>query len=545
MKRKQSSYWKKAGAAGCAVILVVSLAGCTGQEGAPAQSIQSAPLSESQVQSETENAKSAAPLGTEMTSEEIVRLATELVEAGQRWESWASDPAAQQLDCSDSITVERLGEPVTLYRLPDMESRAQVENALLEIFSRNYVDRKMETIFGPDAPYSLQEQNGALYANGDFGFDNQNVFRYTGNFVVIGCTEDSISLQAELRDNDGELTENWPLTLRREEGRWVLDGWKTDEKGDNSFVALPEELEQQTQQDPELASQLRYAWMLGDGLVWGSQRWVDWCFSGLFEPPVEVPGEEYPLADLSDLKVEEFEVEIGPEEKVYLMLDVTQPGNTPLRQGRNWYLLDFSDNGTGKVNGTIRRMYPDGENAVFGLGRDQSFGKEEENARLNEELMAVVNTFRGWASASPCDRDWWQEGGEVPYVVARMHQDGLIGTDGLFTEEQFNQAARDYLNAPDYQADKEHLLRCCYEQDGRFSLMEMGGLTADIGDNCRNLGGDLAAGTATVIRRYYKDTLGLVPDYDLVYTMERSLDGTGHWYVYQCQKVPGGVSYIG
>lgn len=44
MKRKQSSYWKKAGAAGCAVILVVSLAGCTGQEGAPAQSIQSAPL---------------------------------------------------------------------------------------------------------------------------------------------------------------------------------------------------------------------------------------------------------------------------------------------------------------------------------------------------------------------------------------------------------------------------------------------------------------------------------------------------------------------
>ena len=68
MKREQSSYWKKAGAAGCAVILVVSLAGCTGQEGAPAQSIQSAPLSESQVQSETENAKSAAPLGTEMTS---------------------------------------------------------------------------------------------------------------------------------------------------------------------------------------------------------------------------------------------------------------------------------------------------------------------------------------------------------------------------------------------------------------------------------------------------------------------------------------------
>lgn len=59
------------------------------------------------------------------------------------------------------------------------------------------------------------------------------------------------------------------------------------------------------------------------------------------------------------------------------------------------------------------------------------------------------------------------------------------------------------------------------------------------------MGGDLAAGTATVIRRYYKDTLGLVPDYDLVYTMERSLDGTGHWYVYQCQKVPGGVSYIG
>lgn len=545
MRQGQSGYWKKIGAAGCTVMLAISLAGCTHQEERPAQSMQSASGSESQASSGAETAENAALSGTEMTDEEIVRLTSELVETGQRWENWASDPTAQQLDYSDSITVERLGEPVTLYRLPDMESRAQVENALLKIFSRNYVDKKMETIFHPDVPYSLYEQNGMLYANGDFGFDYQNVFRYTGNFMVIGRTEDSISLQAELCGDDGEPTENWPLTLRREEGRWVLDGWKTDEKGDNSFVALPEELEQQAQQDPELASQLRYAWMLGDGLVWGSQRWVDWCFSGLFEPPVEVPGEEYPLADLSGLKVEGFEVEVGPEQKVYLMLDVTQPGNTPLRQGRNWYLLDFSDNGTGKVNGTIRRMYPDGENAAFGLGRDQSFGKEEENARLNEELMAVVNTFRGWACALPCDRDWWQEGGEVPYVVARMHQDGLIGTDGVFTEEQFNQAARDYLNAPEYQADRETLLRSCYEQDGRFGLMEMGGLTSDIGANCRNLGGDLAAGTATVIRRYYKDTLGLVPDYDLVYTMERSLDGTGHWYVYRCQKVPGGVSYIG
>ncbi|OUP24318.1 hypothetical protein B5F28_06685 [Gemmiger sp. An194] len=145
-----------------------------------------------------------------MTDEEIVRLTSELVETGQRWENWASDPTAQQLDYSDSITVERLGEPVTLYRLPDMESRAQVENALLKIFSRNYVDKKMETIFHPDVPYSLYEQNGMLYANGDFGFDYQNVFRYTGNFMVIGRMEDSISLQAELCGDDGEPTENWP-----------------------------------------------------------------------------------------------------------------------------------------------------------------------------------------------------------------------------------------------------------------------------------------------------------------------------------------------
>ena len=248
---------EKVGAAGCTVMLAISLAGCTHQEESPAQSMQSASGSESQASSGAETAENAALSGTEMTDEEIVRLTSELVETGQRWENWASDPTAQQLDYSDSITVERLGEPVTLYRLPDMESRAQVENALLKIFSRNYVDKKMETIFHPDVPYSLYEQNGMLYANGDFGFDYQNVFRYTGNFMVIGRTEDSISLQAELCGDDGEPTENWPLTLRREEGRWVLDGWKTDEKGDNSFVALPEELEQQAQQDPELASQLR------------------------------------------------------------------------------------------------------------------------------------------------------------------------------------------------------------------------------------------------------------------------------------------------
>ena len=123
-------------------------------------------------------------------------------------------------------------------------------------------------------------------------------------------------------------------------------------------------------------------------------------------------------------------------------------------------------------------------------------------------------------------------------MAVRMTQDGRTDVEGRFTAEEFEQAAREYLNAPKYKADPDRLRQRCFEQDGRFGLMGMGGFTTDIGLVCRDLGGGLAGGTATVVRRYYKDDLGLVPDYDLVYTLQRSLGGEGSWYVYSCTKQP-------
>ena len=92
--------------------------------------------------------------------------------------------------------------------------------------------------------------------------------------------------------------------------------------------------------------------------------------------------------------------------------------------------------------------------------------------------------------------------------------------------------------------DQDRLLQNCTEENGRFALMPMDGFLSDIDMVCRDLGGGLAGGTATVVRRYYKDELGLVPDYDLVYTLHRSLGGKGSWCVSKCTKQPFGTESI-
>lgn len=90
----------------------------------------------------------------------------------------------------------------------------------------------------------------------------------------------------------------------------------------------------------------------------------------------------------------------------------------------------------------------------------------------------------------------------------------------------------------------ETLQTCCYEENGQFYLYGRGPFTVDLGANCRYLGGDLAAGTGTVVRRYYKDVQCLIPDYDLIYTLHRSQGGTGSWVVDSCREVADGISYI-
>ena len=516
----------------CAAAFAACLFGC-GQTITPPSSVPSAGTEQLASQS--------APSAAEMTEKEILQLAADLTARGQTLEDYAAAPSLWELDKSDSFFEEVSGQRFVFYRVASLTDKAQVAQALREVFSETYTDALMEELFRTDIALSLRERYGKLYVCEEWFSRALSPYQYTGKFTLIGCAEDVISLQAELSCESGAVQkyEDLPLTLRREDGRWALDGWKLEARADNSFVQLPAELEQLAQQSPELSAPLRYAWTLGSALKNGEQRWVDWCFTGLFQPPAGSQEQGYSLQDISGLKVSDFKIETSPDNAIYLLLDVADPGSTPLRTGPNWYLLTFG-RGISRSDVVTLQMYPDSEQAAFGLGKDAS---DEQVITLSQELTAVADLFHNWACAGEADADWWETSNdalpaEIPYVAVRMTQDGRTDVEGRFTAEEFEQAAREYLNAPKYKADPDRLRQRCFEQDGRFGLMGMGGFTTDIGLVCRDLGGGLAGGTATVVRRYYKDDLGLVPDYDLVYTLQRSLGGEGSWYVYSCTKQP-------
>lgn len=515
MKKAQKPLclFKRFGAAGCAAALALSLFGC-GQTGAPSQSL---PVS-SAAQGEEGPQIQGVPSGTQMGEDEIFRLAADLIAQGQTLDDQAAAPSLWELDKEDSFTEDLYGQSIVFYHLSSVQDKAQLRQMLSEVFSEAYTDEMLQEFFAPDAVCALRERDGKLYASENWLFRQAPLRQYTGKLTLIGRTENVISLQAELSYQGGtvQMLENYPLTLRREESGWKIDGWKSEMAADNSFVQLPPELEQLAEEDPELAASLRYAWTLG-----------------------------YPLKDITGLKVTGYGVETGPDGAVYLRLDVDDPGVTPLRAGSNWYLLAFGRD-IDRVDGVIQRMYPDSEQAAFGLGRAP---ESEEAAALSRELTSVAGLFRNWASSGPAGKDWWKSSesdlpAEVPYVVVRMAQDGRTDEEGRFTAEEFQQAAREYLDEPDYTVDRDSLRQRCDEQDGRFALMPMGGFLSDIDLVCRDLGGSLAGGDATVVRRYYRDELGLVPDYDLVYTLHRSLGGNGSWCVSKCTKHPFGAESV-
>lgn len=544
MKKAQKTLclFKRFGAAGCAAALALSLFGC-GQTGAPSQSL---PAS-SAAQSEEEPQIEGVPSGTQMSEDEIFRLAADLIAQGQTLDDQAAAPSLWELDKEDSFSEDLYGQSIVFYHLSSVQDKAQLRQMLSEVFSEAYTDEMLQEFFAPDAVCALRERDGKLYASENWLFRQAPLRQYTGKLTLIGRTENVISLQAELSYQGGtvQMLENYPLTLRREESGWKIDGWKSEMATDNSFVQLPPELEQAAGDDPELAASLRYAWTLGGALTRGEQRWVDWCFSGLFEAPASYQELGYPLKDITGLKVTGHEVEVGPDGAVYLRLDVDDPGSTPLRTGSNWYLLTFGRD-IDRVDGVIQRMYPDSEQAAFGLGRAP---ESEETTALSRELTSVTSLFHNWASSGPTGKDWWKNSqsthpAETAYIVVRMSQEGRTDADGRFTAEEFQQAAREYLAEPKYTVDQDRLLQNCTEENGRFALMPMDGFLSDIDMVCRDLGGGLAGGTATVVRRYYKDELGLVPDYDLVYTLHRSLGGKGSWCVSKCTKQPFGTESI-
>ena len=100
--------------------------------------------------------------GTELTEEEILLLAEQLLDQGQKLEEKA---AAWQLDESDSFTEEVFGQSCSFYRVLTVQDQAELEQALLEVFSRSYTQEVLGGLFRDDVASTLRERDGKLYAS--------------------------------------------------------------------------------------------------------------------------------------------------------------------------------------------------------------------------------------------------------------------------------------------------------------------------------------------------------------------------------------------
>ena len=233
------------------------------------------------------------------------------------------------------------------------------------------------------------------------------------------------------------------------------------------------------------------------------------------------------------MRATDFAVETTEEGDIYLRLNVTDPGNTPLRQGDVWYKIESFGGGSDSAMGTVYRIFAESEVGAF---RGVARGTEED--AVARELLETARLYRNVAYGRPfaSGEDPLSESAAVVYLAVRMEQQ--TGED-WFTLEQFSQAALDYLDRSDYWPAAEALAEVCYQEGDRYSLKEMG-WEGDLETACRWLGAELATGTGYAVYRYYKDGLGLVPDYDLVYTLHRSQGGAGSWVVDSCQQIDGG-----
>ena len=187
-------------------------------------------------------------------------------------EAWAGDTARYALIEADHVTWTWEGEAGVGYRLLDVTDAVQLRAVLESLFSRAYVEEKWQHLVTQEENYlytgTLLERDGKLYANEKRAFDSSSAYQYDpASIQIMGVTEESISLQVKLRFTvDSTADRSYPLTLRRERGRWVLDGWENDGRSDNSYIRLPEELDARVAADPELGTRLRYVWALGEGL---------------------------------------------------------------------------------------------------------------------------------------------------------------------------------------------------------------------------------------------------------------------------------------
>ncbi len=466
--------------------------------------------------------------GTEMTEEEIYALVREVLDRCLLWIEWAGDGYRDNLDPADTIQVPWGSDTCTMVRQRDIADREQFLAVAGTVYSQASINIK--TIWFGDSIPTVVEHDGALYVHDDEAFPIETPVdpRYGwydyDSLRLLGASEDTLYLEAIWGNPDWPTSPLLPVVLRREQGRWVLNGWYYHVLRDNSFITLPEDLEQQAAADPELGTQLRYAWALGQGLKEKDQTRVDWCFSGTTAAPDLRAYGGYGLGDISGTQVNDFAVEVRKDGTVWLTLDVADPGDTPLLAGENGYGLVF-----GGQTSQVLLLYPERDTQLYtGSSRP---GAEAEDV---EALRETIRIFRRCATTGP-----FAAVTELPenklllYLAYQLREQGTLAGDP--TAEQLTQAAETWLGLTDYVPDMALLPEALYSGDGRnFATRADSEVWPD--DRAVNLNVLMTGDVATVVWRDYQNGVGLVPEYDLLYTLRRSPVDSTAWIVESCAQ---------
>ena len=475
---------------------------------------------------QTDGLPEPARPGNEMTDEEIYALVRDVLDRCLLWIEWAGEGYRDNLDLADTIQVPWGGDTRTMVRQRDITDREQFLAVAGTVYSQASIDTK--TIWFGDSIPTVVEHDGALYVHDDEAFPIETPVdpRYGwydyDSLRLLGASEDTLYLEAIWGNPDWPTSPLLPVVLRREQGRWVMNGWYYHVLRDNSFISLPEELEQQAAADPQLGTQLRYAWALGQGLKENDQTRVDWCFSGTTAPPDEYRFGIYALRDISGTRVTDFTVEAGEDGTVWLTLDVAEPGDTPLLEGENKYGFLFDGQA-----GTVLLLYPAQDVSLY----TGTSGSETEDS---DTLIETTRIFRRCVSTGP-----FAAVTELPedklllYLAYQLREQGALTGDP--TAEQLTQAAETWLDLADYVPAMDLLSEVLYGQDGRdFATRADSEVWPD--DRMVSLRVTWAGDIATVVWRDYQGTAGIVPDYDLVYTLRRSPADPAAWIVESCVR---------
>lgn len=487
--------------------------------------------------------------GNEMTEQELVSIAKDLLLRAGAFYSWAWEPEAWALNTAAPLAGEWCGQPCTLYPLLDFADEEQLRAVYASIFSEECIARSEEArrrseedarrcrethpeveFAGP--PFFARE--GRLYANpaGDLG---QNLSRCDPDTLrLVGASADTAVLEAGQVFEDGQpMGQSMSITLLLQNGRWVLAGPLWDMPLDNHFVPLPAELGELAfrldADDPDTAFRLRQAARLGQALTAGDALEVNRCFIDRGGEPPIYDVAEYAFADLAGLAVSGWEVKYeqggANAPKIWLRLAVGSPGSTGLRGGNQWYLVDFHSGGDSSfAKGCIASLRPEGEV----LAVDEALADE---ARRQTRLLRWFlgrDTFDDFAGEEPLRL--------LSYCAVRLRWEKLTDENGGFTQEQLAALAAD-LGLEGVSFSEELMLGDGYTQkDGRWYPPGRDGYGPGGPEQESRFAALRREGDAiTATLRFYRDAQCLSPAYDLVYTF--GVSPAGRWLPLRCERI--------